>query len=266
MQTCTLRNLLPEGATGAIESDPNVALLKSSAAMVKAIEPAIRFYEQPPTNGMEVETPWADIWLSADAWAEAFESPSLGTPHNEARDEVWEELLTILVDKFDGDDVPEELLHRALARNAELVDAFGRAWPLLDYTDLVGDLWTVPAYLRMCAPWLNPDGVKKLQRQDPRAWTVSDLPLLDAARQRLGDPETSRRKRRQDAALAAARELMDRVVDDLIAADDSELLVMSMLRGQDLQEKLGDEGAAPTPTRTTLPARSPTSSWTRRKS
>lgn len=246
VQTCTLRNLLPEGATAAIESDPNVALLKSSAAMVKAIEPAIRFYEQPPTNGMEVETPWADIWLSADAWAEAFESPSLGTPHNEARDEVWEELLTILVDKFDGDDVPEELLHRALARNAELVDAFGRAWPLLDYTDLVGDLWTVPAYLRMCAPWLNPDGVKKLQRQDPRAWTVSDLPLLDAARQRLGDPETSRRKRRQDAALAAERELMDRVVDDLIAADDSELLVMSMLRGQDLQEKLGDEGAAPT--------------------
>ena len=133
-----------------------------------------------------------------------------------------------------------------MARNAELVDAFGRAWPLLDYTDLVGDLWTVPAYLRMCAPWLNPDDVKKLQRQDPRAWTVSDLPLLDAARQRLGDPETSRRKRRQDAALAAERELMDRVVDDLIAADDSELLVMSMLRGQDLQEKLGDEGAAPT--------------------
>ena len=39
---------------------------------------------------------------------------------------------------------------------------------------------------------------------------------------------------------------MDRVVDDLIAADDSELLVMSMLRGQDLQDKLVDEGAAPT--------------------
>jgi len=32
---------------------------------------------------------------------------------------------------------------------------------------------------------------------------VSDLPLLDAARLRLGDPETSRRKRRQEAAGAA---------------------------------------------------------------
>ena len=121
VQTCTLRDLVPEGATAAIETDPDVALLKSSADMVKAIEPAVRFYEQPPTKGMEVETPWADIWLSADDWAEAFESPDPGTPHNEARDEVWEELLTILVDKYDGDDVPEDLLRRALAQNAELV-------------------------------------------------------------------------------------------------------------------------------------------------
>lgn len=244
VQTCTLRDLVPEGATAAIETDPDVALLKSSAAMVKAIEPAVRFYEEPPTKGMEIETPYADVWLSVDEWAGAFESPAPGTPHNEARDEVWEELLKILVDKHD-DDVPDDVLRRALAQNAELVGAFSRAWPLLHYTDLVGDLWTVPAYLRLCAPWLSPDEARKLQRRDPKAWTVSDLPLLDAARQRLGDPEESRRKRRQNAALAAERELMDRVVDDLVAADDSELLVMSMLRGQDMQEELVDEDALP---------------------
>jgi DNA helicase IV len=34
---------------------------------------------------------------------------------------------------------------------------------------------------------------------------------------------------------------MDRVVEDLVAADDSEMLVMSMLRGEDMQEKLMDE-------------------------
>jgi hypothetical protein len=245
VQTCTLRDLVPEGATAGIETDPNVALLKSSADMVKAIEAAVRFYEQPPAKGMEVETPWADVGLSVDEWAEAFESPAPGTPHNEARDEVWEELLGILVDKFDDGDVPEDLLRTALTRNGDLVEAFSRAWPLLDYTGLVADLWRVPAYLRLCAPWLHADEAKTLQRQDPRAWTTSDLPLLDAARQRLGDPEASRRKRRQDAALAAERELMDRVVDDLVAADDSELLVMSMLRGQDLQDKLVDEDALP---------------------
>ena len=73
VQTCTLRDLVPEGATAAIETDPDVALLKSSADMVKAIEPAVRFYEEPPTKGMEVETPYADLWLSVDDWAEAFD-------------------------------------------------------------------------------------------------------------------------------------------------------------------------------------------------
>ncbi|HEY8700950.1 MAG TPA: RNA polymerase recycling motor ATPase HelR [Arthrobacter sp.] len=246
VQTCTLRDLIPEGATAAVETDANVAFLKSSAGMVKAIGPAVRFYEQPPSRGMEVETPYADVWLSVDEWAEAFEAPAPGTPHNEAREDVWEELLTILVDKHDGE-VPDNLLRRALAQNAELVETFNRAWPLLDYSDLVGDLWSVPAYLRLCAPWLSPDEVNSLQRRDARAWTVSDLPLLDAARQRLGDREASRRKRQQEAAVASEREMMDRVVEDLVAADDSELLVMSMLRGQDMQEKLVDEDALPAP-------------------
>ena len=230
VQTCTLRDLVPEGAAAAIETDPEVARLKSSADMVKAIEPAVRLYEEPPTEGMEVETPWADIWLSATDWAEAFDAPAPGTPHNEARDEVWEELLTMLVDKVDDEEVPTDQLRRALRQNGELTTALTKAWPLLEPTDLVGDLWDVPAYLRRCAPWLEPDEVKLLQREDPQAWTVSDLPLLDAARQRLGDPEASRRKSQRDAALAAEREEMSNVVDHLIATDDSEMQVMSMLR------------------------------------
>ena len=176
-----------------------MARLKSSADMVEAIEPAVRFYEEPPTEGMEVETPWADVWLSAADWAEAFDAPDPGTPHNEARDQVWEELLTILVDKHDDEDVSPERPAPPVARAERGAGRrrSTRAWPLLEPTDLVGDLWSVPAYLRMCAPWLDPDEVTTLQRADPQAWTVSDLPLLDAARQRLGDPEASRRKRRQ---------------------------------------------------------------------
>jgi hypothetical protein len=245
VQTCTLRDLVPEGAAAAIEADPDVARLKSSADMVNAIEPAVRLFEEPPTEGTEVETPWGDIWLSADEWVEAFDSPDPGTPHNEARDQVWDELLTILTDKLGVDGVSPEQLRRSLRQNRELVDTFTRAWPLIDYTDLVGDLWTVPAYLRMCAPWLDPDEVRKLQRREPDAWTVSDLPLLDAARHRLGDPEASRKQRRREAALAAEREEMNRVVDHLIATDDTEMQVMSMLRGQDLQGSLVDESALP---------------------
>ena len=143
------------------------------------------------------------------------------------------------------DDVPIHLLRRSLLQNEELLTTFNRGWPLLEAADLVADLWSVPAYLRKCAPWLSPDEVQALQRRDAQAWTVSDLPLLDAARQRLGDPELARRKRRQDATIAAEREEMARVVNHLIATDDSEMLVMSMLRGQDLQDALVDHAALP---------------------
>ena len=212
--------------------------------MVAAIEPAVRLYEEPPTQGMEVETPYADLWLSPTDWAEAFASVS-GIPHNEARDQIWEELVTILVDKHDDEEVTPEQLRRALAQNDELRTALAAAWPLIEATDLVGDLWSVPAYLRRCAPWLERDDLRTLQRDDPHAWTVSDLPLLDAARQRLGDPEASRRHRQRERALTAAREEMAKVVDHLIETDDSEMHLMSMLKVHDLQGALVDEAGLP---------------------
>ncbi|MGV9253119.1 RNA polymerase recycling motor ATPase HelR [Streptomyces sp. NPDC003697] len=242
VQTCILRDLVAEGAAAAVESDPDVARLKSSARMVGAIETAVRFYEEPPTEGMTVTTHWSDIPLGADDWAVAFEAAEPGTPHNQAHDQVWEELLTILVDKHDGD-APAGLLRKSLRQNRELRTAFHRAWPLLEAADLVGDLWSVPAYLRLCAPWLGPDEVRKLQRDDPQAWTVSDLPFLDAARQRLGDPEAARRERRRKAAAAAEREQMAKVVDALLAADDDGEGAVTMLHGQDLRDALADETA-----------------------
>lgn len=230
-----------------------MAGLKSSADLVRAIETAVRFYEEAPTTGMTVTTPWSDVWVGADDWAAAFEAPDPGTPHNEARDQIWEELLTILVDRLDADpegdlddgEVSPELLRGSLQQNRELLTILNSAWPLIEAADLVGDLWSVPAYLRMCAPWLSPDEIRALQRADAQAWTVSDLPLLDAARQRLGDPEASRLRHRHDAAVAAERERMARVVDELIASDDSEMHVMSMLRGEDLQGAMVDEAALP---------------------
>ncbi|MGW6273360.1 RNA polymerase recycling motor ATPase HelR [Streptomyces sp. NPDC055060] len=252
VQTCVLQDLVAEGATAKPESDPEVARLKSSADMVKAIEKAVRFYEEPPTEGMTVSTDWADVWLSADDWAEAFDAAGHGTPHNEARELIWEELVAILLDKLDGD-VPGELFERQLRHDGELVTTLHRAWPLLEAADLVGDLWSVRAYLRMCAPWLGPDEVAKLGRKAaPQAWTLSDLPLLDAARRRLGDPEAARRKRRHEAILDAQREQMAQVVDNLIEAasasgadgDDGEGLVR-MLRGQDARVSLVDESELP---------------------
>ncbi|MFE3181672.1 RNA polymerase recycling motor ATPase HelR [Streptomyces violascens] len=253
VQTCILRDLVTEGAEAKDESDPEVARLKASADMVKAIETAVRFYEDPPTRAMTVITPWSDVRLTADDWAEAFDAPGPGTPHNEGRELVWEALVSILFDQHDGDDVTPEEFRKVLRQDRELVETLNSAWPLLEAADVVGDLWSVPAYLRMCAPWLAPDDVRRLRRADAKAWTVSDLPLLDAARLRLGDREAERRKRQRDAVVAAERERMAGVIDEIISAsnfnsagDESEG-ALRMLRGKDLQDTLIDESALPTP-------------------
>lgn len=245
VQICTLSDLVTEGAAAGPEADAEVAFLKSSAELVAAVEAAVGFYEQPPAAESTVETPWADLRLGPAEWDEAFGAAEPGTAHNEARDEVWEALLDILIDQVDDDEVPPHLVRRALLRSAELATTFAKAWPLLDPVGVVGDLWTVPAYLRRCAPWLSAEQVVMLQRTEARRWTASDLPFLDAARQRIGDPEDARRRRRHEADRVADRRRMADVVDDLIAADDSEMLVMTMLRGQDFQNTLDDDAGLP---------------------
>ncbi len=267
VQIATLADLVPGGAAAAAEADPDVARLKASADMVKAIEPAVRFYENPPATPMTVQTGWSDIRLSPGDWAEALQAPEPGTPHNEAREAILAELLTILTGKHDSD-LPAGQLRKSLLANRGLLEALNRAWPVIDPADLIADLWSVPAYLRLCAPWLTPGEVRKLQRPDAQAWTVSDLPLLDAARQRLGDPQASQRKRRHDAAVAAERERMAQVVDDLIEAADDEYGagLVTMLRGEDFHDALVNAAALPGAARTCSPARSPTSSWTRPRS
>ncbi|MFJ4826670.1 RNA polymerase recycling motor ATPase HelR [Streptomyces bacillaris] len=250
VRTCVLRDLVAEGATATAETDPEVARLKASAELVRAVETAVRFYEEPPTEPLTVPTPWCDLRLTAADWAVAFGTAGPGAVHNEVRDQVWEELLTLLMEKYDGDEAAPELVRKALGQDRELLAAFDRAWPLLDPADLVGDLWSVPAYLRLCAPWLSRDEVRLLQRAEARAWTVSDLPVLDAARQRLGDPEASRRRRRREAAAAAERAGMDQVIDALLAdetladADADSEGALVMLHGQDLRNSLADPEAS----------------------
>jgi hypothetical protein len=252
VQTATLRDLVAEGAAAASEPDPDVARLKASADLAKAVDAAVGFWEQPPSTAMTVETSWSGVPLAPGDWAQAFGAPEPGTPHNEARYQVWEQLLAILAAKHDGDDVPAALVRKSLARNEELRTAFSRAWPLLEAADVISDLWSEPAYLRRCAPWLSPGDVARLQRPDPRAWTASDLPLLDAARCRLGDPGAARRRRQQEAAATAERERLDKVIGNLLDADDDGEGAVAMLRGQDLRDALADEAALPAASRDRL--------------
>ena len=239
VQICTLRDLVPEGA-GALDETPAAARLKAAGDVERALENAVRGYEKPPATAMLVETDYARVEISPDDWADAFDSAEPGIPHNEARRQVWDALLAILHRDFGDEDVRARA---SLQQSRELRSAFNRAWPLLDPAGVLSDLLSVASYLRSCAPWLSDDEVRDLQRMDGRAWTTADLPLLDAARHRIGDPDEPRRRRQREAALAAASDRMDRVVDQLVASmelDDGEGL-MTILTGADARESLIDE-------------------------
>ena len=225
VQTCTLRDLVPEGATAAIETDPDVARLKSSADMVRAIEPAVRFYEEPPTEGMTVATDWSDIWLSADDWAEAFGAPdpALRTTRRATRSgrscsRSWWTSTT-----SDDDDLGRPAPHVAAAERGAAHDlqprlaADRRGRPRRRPVVRA----RLPAHVRSLAQRRRRAAAAARGRRRPgrcptcRSWTPH------------GSGSATRRRRDGsvgiDAAVAAEREEMARVVDDLIAADDAEM-------------------------------------------
>lgn len=245
VQSCTLRDLVPEGADAIPESDDRVARAKAGIRLLDAVENAVRGYEQPPREELVIPTPWGQAWLGPAEWAEAFDAAEPDASHNEARGQIWAALLVILTDQFDPERAPARLLRRALAQHAELTARFRRAWPLLSPEGVVADLWTVPSYLHAAAPWLSEEEVRTLTRADGRAWTSSDLPYLDAARQRIGDPEIARVARRRAANLAAEREVRERVIEELIAADDDREGEVQALGQQSFAEQLIDEDNLP---------------------
>ncbi|WP_314148827.1 AAA family ATPase [uncultured Leifsonia sp.] len=290
VRTCTLTDLVPEGGEAVPEPDRRVALLKGDGRMPRAVEAAIRLSERPPSRPTVLDTPWGELRIGQREWAEALAAADPATPHNDARAEIREALLDILVDivstrnsesapvrdgRWSGegwgdagwddaastrdDDAPRrgfdneeefdaygltggqtdaDAIRRSLTADTDLPTVFDAVWPLLDPASIVRRLWSSPALLLRCAPWLTTDEAALLQRSPSDPWTVSDLPLLDAARQRAGDPERDRRHRAEAARAAADRAVMDEVIQDLIATDDSDLKTMSMLRGQDLRAAL----------------------------
>ena len=225
----------------------------------------MRFYEEPPTERMR----WRPRGRTC-GWRPTT-GPTRSThrtpdPANEARDPIWEELVTIILDKHDERRSPRTSSAGRCGPNEELRTTFERG-VAAHRRDGPGGRPVVgarlPAAVRSVA---HPEEVRALQREDAQAWTVSDLPLLDAARQRLGDPEARtsapaggrpRRRARGDDQGRRPPDRRRRLRDarDVDAAR------------QDLQERPGrrDRGC-PAPTRTCSPAHSRTSSWTRRRS
>lgn len=246
VRLCTLRDLVPEGAAAVEEPDPRVASLKASLSPDRMLDAATRSFERPPQHAMRLESPWADLWLSRQEWTEVFAAADPAASHNEARDEVWEEILELLVDQVGDEEVPPHAIRRWLRQHDHLTGTFVHAWPLLSPASVVRRMWSSPDLLRTCAPELSAEEIALLHGEDTAPWTTPDLPFLDAARRRIGDPESVREEHRRQAVIASAQEQLSHVVDHLIEDDDSEMKVMSILRGQDARNVLLGVDAPPT--------------------
>ncbi|WP_315105555.1 RNA polymerase recycling motor ATPase HelR [uncultured Microbacterium sp.] len=245
VRLCTLRDLTPEGAGAIAETDSRVAELKQRLDPELVIAAAVSELTRPPMHALRIEAPWADLWVSREDWADLFARADPASPHNEARDEVWEEVLETLVDQVDDPEVPESSVRRWLRQDDDLTTTFVRAWPLLSPAAVVATLWASPALLSQCAPDLPAEELALLHRAEGAPWTDADLPLLDAAHRRLGDPEAVREQHRRQVAAATAREQMSAVVDHLVESDDSEMKVMSILRGADARTVLAGADVPP---------------------
>ncbi|MFW0790189.1 RNA polymerase recycling motor ATPase HelR [Gordonia sp. CPCC 205333] len=240
---CTLRDLLPEGENAVDETDLVVAQLKSSVKWMGAVDKAIAFYEDPPTESTVVESDWGDVSITAAEWLRAFAAPEAGIPHNECREIIWAELLEIV--QTSHPDIPRSRLRAMLHVDDVLTGILNRAWPMLAATDVIADLWAVPAYLQMCAPWLSADERLTLRRKATGGWTISDLPLLDAARRRLGDGGAAQIARERAVLAAAEQRRKAEVIEEMIAAEGDRESLLTQFVGGGLTEALVDGGGLP---------------------
>ncbi|TSI17631.1 RNA polymerase recycling motor ATPase HelR [Brevibacterium aurantiacum] len=243
VRLCTLDDLVPE--TTAANDDERGARLKGKLNPGAVIDRAVSIYEQAPTTALTIDTVWGDLTVTPGDWATAFSAHDTDVDHNTARDLVWNELLDILTEiVVEADEEAEPDQVRAfIGQDPDLREVLTTTWPLLDPLDIAGDIWTVPAYLSLVAPELSDEDVSWLQRSGARDWTKADIPFIDAARRRIGDPADLSQRRRAEAEAAAEQDRMADVVADLVAADDSELMQMQMLKGEDLRGALDNPSA-----------------------
>ena len=150
-----------------------------------------------------------------------------------------------MIDSLDDPEVPEDQLRRSLAAQRRISPApSAERGRLIEAADLVGDLWSVPAYLRRCAPWLDRDDVRALQRTEPQAWTVAIFRCWTPPGSGWAIPRTCDATVVARRSLAQERDYRYQVTDSIMENLDGYAEDVIMLRGADLQDALIDQRRA----------------------
>ena len=206
----TLDRLLPDVvATGAEPDD--VATVKADLRMTEVVAAAVAARQRIPDSPVTIDFEDLELVLTpADVAAARSRARRTRRRHNRARYAFAKHLLRLLVGRIA--EVNEELAReRGVVRELMVHDGFralvDSCWPRLSADELVRDLLTADGLARAGAV-LSPAERRLLARDVQAPWCPADVPLIDEAWARLGDPDemlrvaADRRAARSDRAYA----------------------------------------------------------------
>jgi DNA helicase IV len=195
------------GVKAVPDDNPEAAVVKGDPKMVNVLRRAVRNRQRVPSADLEVIADGVRITVPRQVCLRARDrARALRKPHNVARKLFVTEMLGALVvaeaaalgRPLDPEDVP--LARARLWDEPPVRAALDDLWPLLTPQRLVAGLLAEEDALRRAAPDLSAAERASVLRQDnPGAWTVADVPLLDEAAQLLGTDDSAAKARRRAA-------------------------------------------------------------------
>jgi DNA helicase IV len=193
------------GVKAAPDDDQEAAVVKGDLSMVNVIRQAIRNRQNTPAKDLEIVVDGVHITVPRDLCIRARDrARGIRKPHNVARKLFVTDMLTAisraeaeeLSRPLDAEDLP--YARARLWDEQPVRAALDDLWPLLTPQRLLAALLADQAAIRRAAPGLSPAQRSALLRSDnPDAWTVSDVPLLDEAAQLLGIDDSADKARQR---------------------------------------------------------------------
>lgn len=222
----SLADLFP-GIHGAPERDREVARLKAGLEMVEVIKRAVKDRQKLPECDQVLTVDSHRVVLTRQLVRRAREKArGTGKPHNEARATFVKIILRELAEKLgeelndaSGNAIDRSYLVEDLRQAPEVRRAVNLLWLPLSAETLVRQLFAKRRYLDSAFRHLSPAQRDLLQRPATAALTVSDVPLLDEAAERLGSLEDAGvRIRTGEAERAKATEMAERALYNMSQA------------------------------------------------
>jgi DNA helicase IV len=235
------------------EDTPEAAKIKGSLRILDVLAAAVADRQRLPEQPFPIELRDVTVRIDAETaeWARD-EARATGLPHNEARVKFIEIVTYVLTERAIGrigkgwltrsdreawEELRQDLL-KELAVDESFTAALEELWPVLTPQALLATLYTSRERLRAAG------ADQALLRADGKAWTVSDVPLLDElvdllGRDKMADraaEQAAERERKAEAEYAAG--VMEIMIDRQDSMDDEDhLFATDLLFAEDLADR-----------------------------